>query len=424
MIKFILNGILRDRSRSLFPMITVAMGSALTVLLYSYMMGALNDMVFVNANLSTGHVKIKSHYSLENTASSPIGTAMTNTNALMNQLNATYPQLEWVQRLSFGGILDFPDDNGETKFQVLVAGISGDFLSDDSKELERMKIRDGIKTGDIPKNNGEILISDQLAQNNGIKVGDKATLISSSIDGAMVFQTMTIAGTVEFGIALLDKGGAIVADVNDIKHAFWMDDADVEILGFFKEGHYGHEKATALKKDFNDNNPKIDDYGPGMILLEDQNDLGQMLQMMSSASYLVVTIFLATMFTVLWNAGLMNGLRRYGEMGLRLAIGETSGHVYVSMVVEALGIGFMGSIVGTIIGLFFSYILQEIGLDISNSLQNSTVFMNNIIRASITPTSFYIGFFPGLLAPVIGALLSGRAIYKRETATLFKELEN
>ena len=38
-------------------------------------------------------------------------------------------------------------------------------------------------------------------------------------------------------------------------------------------------------------------------------------------------------------------------------------------------------------------------------------------------SGFYIGFIPGLFAMVIGNMLSGIGIYKRETATLFKELE-
>ena len=35
----------------------------------------------------------------------------------------------------------------------------------------------------------------------------------------------------------------------------------------------------------------------------------------------------------------------------------------------------------------------------------------------------YLGFIPGVLATVLGTMLAGLAIYKREMSQLFKELE-
>jgi len=49
--------------------------------------------------------------------------------------------------------------------------------------------------------------------------------------------------------------------------------------------------------------------------------------------------------------------------------------------------------------------------------------MPTVIRARISPVDFYLGFIPGLFSTVIGTMLSGIGIYKRQTARLFKELE-
>jgi putative ABC transport system permease protein len=56
-------------------------------------------------------------------------------------------------------------------------------------------------------------------------------------------------------------------------------------------------------------------------------------------------------------------------------------------------------------------------------LKNSTMMLPSVLRAKVTPDLFYIGFIPGLFAMVLGTMLSGIGIYKRQTATLFKELE-
>ena len=46
-----------------------------------------------------------------------------------------------------------------------------------------------------------------------------------------------------------------------------------------------------------------------------------------------------------------------------------------------------------------------------------------VYRAVVSPDLYYIGFIPGLVAMTLGNALAGYAIYKRKTATLFKELE-
>ena len=93
---------------------------------------------------------------------------------------------------------------------------------------------------------------------------------------------------------------------------------------------------------------------------------------------------------------------------------------------EALIIGFIGTIFGTLIGLGLTYYLQEVGLDYTKaleSLSSTNIILPNVFYAKVTPDLFYIGFLPGVLATVLGTMLAGRAIYKREMAQLFKELE-
>jgi putative ABC transport system permease protein len=129
------------------------------------------------------------------------------------------------------------------------------------------------------------------------------------------------------------------------------------------------------------------------------------------------------MSVVLWNTGLLGGLRRYKEFGIRMALGQSKGEIYRNMVIEAVIIGALGSIIGTLLGLAATYYLQEVGMDIGEMMKDSTMLMPNVVRAKITPDLYFIGFIPGVLAMVIGTMLSGIGIYKRETATLFKELE-
>jgi putative ABC transport system permease protein len=129
------------------------------------------------------------------------------------------------------------------------------------------------------------------------------------------------------------------------------------------------------------------------------------------------------MALVLWNAGLLGGLRRYGEFGVRLAMGEEKSHVYRTLIFESVFIGIAGTIAGTIFGLFFAWLIQYYGIDISEMMEGGALLMPTTIRARITPVDYYLGLLPGLISTVLGAMLAGIGIYKRKTAQLFKELE-
>jgi len=423
MIKFLIQGLIRDRHRSLFPFLIVTIGVFITVFMQSYMNGVLTDMVDYNARFATGHVKVMSRAYSENADQVPNDLALTGVSEIMQGLHAEYPDITWVKRIQFGGLLDIPDENGETKSQGTVAGMGIDLLSPGTTEIGTLNIAKSIVSGRIPEKFGEILISDELAKKLGVGLGEQATLISSTMFGSMVIQNFTVVGTMRFGIQMMDRG-AMIADVGDIQYSLDMNDAAGEILGYLPNRVYDDAAAQVIVRQFNARYADNDsDFAPTMATLKDVSGLAGYLDMASNASGMIVTIFIIVMSIVLWNAGLLGGLRRYGEVGVRLAIGEQKSHIFRSMIYESIVIGFAGSIVGTAIGLGLAYWMQTKGLDISGVMKNVNMMIPAIFRAKITSETYYIGFFPGLFATALGTALAGIGIYRRQTASLFKELE-
>jgi len=139
---------------------------------------------------------------------------------------------------------------------------------------------------------------------------------------------------------------------------------------------------------------------------------------------LLVAVFISALSIVLWNAGLMNSIRRYGEIGVRLAMGESKGGIYRSMVIESTVIGLIGSLIGTFFGLAVSYYLQFIGFNMGDMMQRSSLLLTTEVRARVDALSYFIGFIPGVGASIIGTCFAGIGIYRRQTSQLFKELES
>jgi putative ABC transport system permease protein len=277
--------------------------------------------------------------------------------------------------------------------------------------------------GRTPQHAGEILVSEDFARRLNVQPGETATLISATMQGSMAVANFTVAGTIRFGMEAMDRG-AMIADIADVRAALDMEDAAGEILGFFGDFVYRDPRAGEIAASFNAaGSGAPDEFSPVMDTLSSQSGMADLLAMMRMFSSLVLVIFVGVMSIVLWNAGLMGSLRRYGELGVRLAMGETKTHIYGSLILEALMIGALGSVIGTAIGLALSYYLQAHGFNVGFIMKNASLFVSNVFRAKVSSVSYVVGFVPGFLATLFGSSISGLGIFRRKTSQLMKELE-
>jgi putative ABC transport system permease protein len=423
MIRFLFKGLLRDRSRSLFPIVIVAAGVILTVFLHAWLNGAWTSVIRSTAHYSTGHVRVMTKAYAKEKDQRPNDLALLGIDTLIADLRHSYTDILWTPRITFGGILDIPDVNGETRIQSPISGLGVDLLTQGSPEWKILNIKNAIVRGKPIQHRKEMLISEELAQKLGILPGQTATLISSTMNGSMATANFTIAGTVRFGVGAMDRG-AVIMDLADVQQVLDMPQGAGEILGFYPDDFYHEDRAITLTTGFNyQYQNSSNQFAPVMGYLRNESGLSDYLDLFNLFSRIIMGIFLLAMSIVLWNAGLTGSLRRYGEIGVRLAIGEEKGHIYRSMIAESLMIGFFGSMIGTSIGLAFAYYMQVKGFNIGGMLKNNSIMIDNIVRAQVTPSSYIVGFLPGMLATLCGTALSGIGMYKRQTSQLFKELE-
>ena len=423
MIKFLLKGILRDKSKSLIPVCVISLGVFITVFMSGFVDGVLSEMISSNANLDTGHLKVMTKPYNENKDQLPNDLALLEIDLLIESLESEYPNLEWVPRIKFGGILDVPDVNGETIIQGPGIGLGLSILGEDKSEIERLSIQKSIVRGSMPENPNEILLSEVFSKKLKINPGDEVTFFGSTMEGSMVFESFVMSGTVMFGNPVLDRSTFIV-DFKKTQMILDMKNGSSELLAYFKTDFYDDKTALKIESNFNKKYLKSEDeFAPIILSLRNQNDLGATLDLVDSFSFIFISIFVIAMSLVLWNTGLIGGLRRYQEFGIRLALGESKKHVYSLLIIESIIIGFIGSTFGTGLGFILCYYMQETGIDISEALTNSVVIIPSVLKAKVSSNLLYLGYIPGLISIVFGTALAGRGIFKRNTSKLFKELE-
>jgi putative ABC transport system permease protein len=431
LIQFWLRGLFRDKSRFLFPFTVVAIGVALVVALVGFMEGVFMGMIDMTANLDSGHLRLVNQSFYDEEYLRPLDRALANqkeTHDWLTQNSA--PDVDWSPRIRWGAILDVPNEQGETRSQTPVMGMAMDLKSPDSKEIERLRLKSSLVEGTLPKKNNEMLMGIQLAEVLKLSVGQSVTLIGQSFDGGLVTDNYRVSGLVRFGVTAMDKKMVLI-DLADAQNTFYMEDMVTDWLGYFPPGanlaRYEKVKASLRERLVGWMRAPPKDWAkddvPLVLSIRDQQNIGAIMDKFRVIKGFVVGIFMFLMVLVLWNAGILSGIHRYGEMGLRLAFGEPHWKLILSLALEGLWIGILGSVAGSVLGGFFTWYLQEVGLNMGNSFAQTGLMINDVVRARVTLGGFVQGVVPGIFASVAGTLVAAMAIFKRSEADLFRELE-
>ncbi|MFC1743698.1 ABC transporter permease [Candidatus Riflebacteria bacterium] len=421
MIPFIFKGIIRDKSRSIFPVLVACAGVFLCFLGICLMDGMMESMFHTTAHFDTGHVKIVSHAYAQEIDARPLELSMAVQGEFLHKLKEDYPGYHWTKRVVFGGLLDIPNKKGETRAQGPAAAFGMDFLSENSRTVKNLKLQESLRSGRLIQNPGEILVSHHLAKKLGIKPGESATFFCTTVEGGSTSGNFKVVGFVSFGISMLDRT-SVLMDIKDADFLLDMEEYSAEILGFRRDG-YHRTRCSKFSKAFNNKYRSDDPYRPHILALDEQNNLKSLLDMNDKVGFIIMGIFIFLMVLVLWNAGLINGLRRYSEIGVRLAIGERRRHIVSSILIESLMTGTIGSIIGIVLAIPAVYYLQEVGIDYSSEMENISIMMQSVMKAKFSFFSFWSSMIPGVFSSFVGMFIASLGIYDRDTSTLFKELE-
>ena len=431
MIRWLVRGMLRDRTRSLFPFTVVTVGVALVIVLVGFMDGVLMGMMDMTAYLDTGHLRVVNKAFYDEEHLNPLDRALGSQKETGRWLkDNSDPQIEWTPRIRWGAIMDVPDEHGETQSQTPVVGMALDLLSPGSPELERLNLAESLTHGRLPNRRGEIIVGYQLAQSLKLELGKPVTLIGRTFDGGLATDNYVVAGFVRFGVFAMDKKMALI-DLADAQETFYMPDMVTDWLGYFPThvsfldyDEYRSKLELRLKGLVEHSPPGwAHDDIPLALSILDQRNIRPITDKFLIIRKFIIGIFLFLMAMVLWNAGILNGIHRYGEMGLRLAMGETPSRLILTLVAESLAVGVVGSVAGCAVGGACTYFLQEVGLNMGDAFAQSGLMLNDVVRARLSTDGFIRGVIPGLTASVLGTLVAGMTIFKRSEANLFRELE-
>ncbi len=203
-----------------------------------------------------------------------------------------------------------------------------------------------VSEGRYPANNfaNEVVIGSVLARNLKVTVGDELTLLGSGRDGSFAATVVIITGIFDSGMAELDRSIAQMP-LGTFQDVFFMGDQAHEIV--IKTA--GLSLVAGVKQQLQGLLPP-----DGDLLVFDWDELQPSLKQaiqadLAGAWFMYGILIILVAFSVL-NTVLMSVLERTREFGIVMSLGLTPGRLGRLVVLETMLMGFMGLVLGILLG--------------------------------------------------------------------------
>lgn len=331
----------RNKRRSALTLIAVMMGLALVIALHSFEMGAIQGSIDDNIRIQTGHVQVRGGSYEEDKVSLKWEDLLEEPQALAAQAQALPEVQAAAPVLWAGGILGTVEDS----VGVRVYGI--DPLAETAAPFREDLVGEFL----APDDRSGVLISQRLANNLELAVGDDVSLLVNTSGEQPDEATFTIRGLYNSGFPAFDEA-TIFLPLAKAQAFTRVGDRASAVVALLHDREHADVVASALR-------------APGLELLT-WRDLNQlMVEGMNQAMgflYLIYLIVLAVVAVVVANTLLMSVFERTREMGILAALGMKGRQIMAMFLMESATLGAIGVILGVLLGSLGVYYLATEGI--------------------------------------------------------------
>lgn len=366
--------LLRNRRRSLFTMLAVALGLALLIVLNGYIAGVLEDSLQNSIRLQTGHVQLRAQSYAEEKVSLQWKDLLNQPEEIAMRASAL-PAVQAAAPVIWAtGMLNTADESGG----VRVYGI-------DTTSALYTPIQNGLVAGAYlaaDDRNG-ILIGQNLADSMGVGVDQKISLTVVDADSEPIEGIFTIRGLFNTGIPSYDDS------------ALFMPLSKAQ--AFTRTERHASAIMMLLHQQADTDSVAATLATPGITALTWRDLNAILLQTMATGMsfYMILDAIVMLIVAVLIaNTLLMAVFERIREMGILAALGMKGSQIRTMFLLEATILGLVGIVVGLGIGCAGVAYLATAGIPVGD--------MGKAADGIALGTVLYARFVPGTFAVLSG----------------------
>lgn len=275
---------------------------------------------------------------------------------------------------------------------------------DPALESARGGMLEGLRARGRPRDR-VVLVGSALARDAGIEVGDELAIVGQGADGSMANDLVTVGGVLRTPIDLVNRRGIVMA-LGTAQAIFAMPDMAHEIT---IRGLGPAEGAGALAARLR----RVEALAPLEVLpwRELAPEVSTVLDI--SGVYGLVTlviVFIAAAAGVA-NTMLMSTFERRRELGMLLSLGTTPGRLVRIVMIEAVILGLLGVVAGSLVGAALVALQGHTGIhlmpDESARASEAAVYgiaFSDALHPFLRPTDFVPGFLGVVVVSTLAAL--------------------
>lgn len=344
MLQLALRNLARNRRRSVITFSAVTVGVWALVFIWAFIDGINEQMIVNNIQYLTGHLKIHRlgyHDEKELALSIPEQEPV-----IFSELplgSAFAPRIESYALVS----------TGDASATVMVYGV------DPAREGNVTTLHETVIEGHyLTGAELEIFIGDVLAEELEVSVGETIDVIVQAADGSIGADRFELTGIFDSGINTLDNSLAFIPlqDAQEIYSMWGQYSAwSIKLENRQAVASTSEMLAASLGQDY--------EVYPWTALLP---SVVQAVEFHEAIACVVLAIVFVVVTAGIANTLLMSVMERMHEFGVMRALGTQPAQIMSLVIWESLAIGVIGILFGNLIGIAFTSIWTESGMDLSN----------------------------------------------------------
>ena len=403
----------RYTKRTIITASAIAFGLGLFIFMDSWLKGMERDSEINLINYETASAKIMHHDYLEKEATLPLKYLISTPDPLLQQLESmnipAAPRINFMSEL-FVRADPYPEDGS-----LFVKCIALDPSTDDSV----YKLQETLSAGRYlhPDDQG-VLLGEWLASDLGAEPGYPITLKTRTRDGAYETLDLEIIGILNIPNPMQNKGTVFLPrDLAD--YYLDMDGAVTEIALKYSLSLDPDREAARLQSLLEQQNPEISIHSWKALA----PDYVAIASMKSGGSRIILLLVIVIAVVGISNTMLMAVFERIRELGMMRAMGMSAAQIRITFLLEAGGIGLIGSVIGVIFGCLINWPFVVWGWDLSELVQQMDIGyrISGVFRSMWRIQTILSSFFAGIVIAMAVALLPIRRALKMQITDCLRE---
>lgn len=351
LLKIALRNLLRYKRRSLLTTSLITLG-VMFVLIFVSISGSFKEMMIAqNTDSMLGHLQVHRRGYVASIDNLPLNLNLDEASmARLEQILRQMPEVEaYAPRIKFGAMFS-------TFVETSNIRLNGIYPEQEFATTPLLKSR--LLAGDNTLNRDEIWIPELLAKGMKVSVGDSIVIVATNQDGSVNGRQFNVSGILESVTGPGGRDGYI--HIEDAAEVLRLEDMEISEIAirlqdFTRLAEVEQRLGSLLAQEHSPQEKTLFE----IHTWEKLSPFFNVARMIDVMTLFMQLMLIAIVLVSVMNVMIMAVFERIREIGTMAAIGTQPRRILALFLLEGLGLGVIGAILGNMLGSFVIFILNH-----------------------------------------------------------------